>query len=115
MPEGRIALHIADAEESWFRLAVTKERRDWPSDYTLENYPTKEAIKTCMQALSIGGVQQDRALELRYLLGVSLEADGQQDQALAVYKKVLQVDPNYADVKSRMAWTRMSSKANTAE
>jgi tetratricopeptide (TPR) repeat protein len=76
---------------------------------------TKEAIKTCMQALSIGGVHQERAIELRYLLGVALEADGQQDQALAVYKKVLQINPNYADVKSRMAWTRMSAKASSAE
>jgi uncharacterized damage-inducible protein DinB len=45
MPVGRIALHIADAEEGWFRMAVTNERQDWPSDYTLENYPTKESIK----------------------------------------------------------------------
>ena len=45
MPVGRIALHIADAEEGWFRMAVTKERQDWPSDYTLDNYQTKEAIK----------------------------------------------------------------------
>jgi len=48
MPVGRIALHIADAEEGWFRLVVTKEREGWPSDYVLENYPTKEAIKTLL-------------------------------------------------------------------
>jgi uncharacterized damage-inducible protein DinB len=45
VPVGRIALHIADAEEGWFRLIATKERQDWPSDYTLENYPSKQAIK----------------------------------------------------------------------
>ena len=48
MPVGRIALHIADAEEGWFRLGITRERQDWPSDYTLENYPSKEAIKTLL-------------------------------------------------------------------
>jgi uncharacterized damage-inducible protein DinB len=48
MPVGRIALHIADAEEGWFRLGVTKERESWPSDYDLEKYSTKEAIKTLL-------------------------------------------------------------------
>jgi uncharacterized damage-inducible protein DinB len=48
MTVGRIALHIADAEEGWFRLIATKERNEWPSDYTLEHYPTKEAIKTLL-------------------------------------------------------------------
>ena len=45
MPVGRIALHIADAEEGWFRLIATAEREDWPSDYTLEHYPDKTAIR----------------------------------------------------------------------
>ncbi len=44
MPVGQIALHIADAEEGWFRLIATSERSDWPSDYTLENYPSKATI-----------------------------------------------------------------------
>jgi len=49
MPVGRIALHIADAEEGWFRLIATKTRQDWPSDYTLENYLTKQAIQTLLR------------------------------------------------------------------
>ena len=48
MTVGRIALHIADAEEGWFRLVVTKERSEWPSDYVLDNYPTKRAIKSLL-------------------------------------------------------------------
>ena len=48
MPVGRIALHIADAEEGWFRLVATQERSEWPSDYTLENYPSKAAIKALL-------------------------------------------------------------------
>ena len=48
MPVGRIALHIADAEEGWFRMGVLKERDQWPSDFTLENYPTREAIKSLL-------------------------------------------------------------------
>jgi uncharacterized damage-inducible protein DinB len=48
MTVGRIALHIADAEEGWFRMIATKERDSWPTDFTLENYPTKELIKTLL-------------------------------------------------------------------
>lgn len=48
LPVGRIALHIADAEEGWFRLIATQERQDWPADYILENYPTKQAIKALL-------------------------------------------------------------------
>jgi uncharacterized damage-inducible protein DinB len=43
---GRIALHIADAEEGWFRHIATKQIESWPSDFSLENYPTKDSIKT---------------------------------------------------------------------
>jgi uncharacterized damage-inducible protein DinB len=46
MTVGRIALHIASAEEGWFRVIATKERTEWPSDYTLENYPKRDAIKS---------------------------------------------------------------------
>jgi uncharacterized damage-inducible protein DinB len=48
MPVGRIALHIADAEEGWFRLIATKERDEWPADYTLDNYPTKAVIRSLL-------------------------------------------------------------------
>lgn len=65
MPVGRIALHIADAEEGWFRLVATKERQDWPSDYTLENYSTKEAIKTLLSEV--------HAKTMRYLKTLTTE------------------------------------------
>jgi len=45
---GRIALHIADAEEGWFRHIATREIESWPSNFTLGNYPTKFAIKTLL-------------------------------------------------------------------
>ena len=44
MTVGRITLHIADAKDGWFQRIFTGERQDWPSDYTLENYPSKAAI-----------------------------------------------------------------------
>ena len=44
-------LHIADAEEGWFRYAVTHELKKWPEQYSLENYPTKEAIKLALEAV----------------------------------------------------------------
>lgn len=42
---GRIALHIASAEEGWFRHVVTREYSDWPNHIRPVNYPTVEAIK----------------------------------------------------------------------
>jgi uncharacterized damage-inducible protein DinB len=45
MPVGQIMLHIGDAEEGWFSYVVRRELEEWP-DYTLEAYPTTEAIKT---------------------------------------------------------------------
>lgn len=48
MTVGRIALHIADAEEGWFRTIATEVRPSWPADYTLENYPTQKAIQSLL-------------------------------------------------------------------
>ena len=44
-PTGEIMLHIAGAEEGWFRHVVTQELAEWPADITLERYPTVQAIK----------------------------------------------------------------------
>jgi uncharacterized damage-inducible protein DinB len=41
----RIMLHIADAEEGWFRYVVGKRYDEWPSHFTVENYPTLTEIK----------------------------------------------------------------------
>lgn len=41
---GDIMLHIPDAEDGWFRYAVTRELSDWPS-FTIDEYPNIEAIK----------------------------------------------------------------------
>jgi len=42
---GEIALHIANAEDGWFRYVAQREYSEWPSNHTLENYPTKEKIR----------------------------------------------------------------------
>jgi uncharacterized damage-inducible protein DinB len=41
---GKIILHIAGAEDGWLRHVVTRELDKWPEEYTLENYPSIEAI-----------------------------------------------------------------------
>lgn len=41
---GQIMVHIANAEEGWFRYAVTKEIEEWPEGLQFENYPTREKI-----------------------------------------------------------------------
>jgi uncharacterized damage-inducible protein DinB len=45
---GGIMLHIANAEEGWFRCVVTRELAEWPADYSLGAYPTAEAIKALL-------------------------------------------------------------------
>jgi uncharacterized damage-inducible protein DinB len=45
---GHTALHIADAEEGWFRHIAVQEIQAWPSHFTLENYPTKRTIKSLL-------------------------------------------------------------------
>jgi len=45
---GQIMLHIANAEEGWFRRVVTQDLAEWPDDYRLEAYPTVEAIKALL-------------------------------------------------------------------
>lgn len=45
---GQIMLHIADAEDGWFRYVVTKELKRWPDYFVLKKYPTREAIKSIL-------------------------------------------------------------------
>lgn len=41
---GDIMVHIADAEDGWFRYVIKRELDDWPS-YSLDEYPDIESIK----------------------------------------------------------------------
>lgn len=41
---GQIMVHIANAEEGWFRYAVTRELPEWPEHLKFENYPSKMDI-----------------------------------------------------------------------
>ena len=50
-PVGQIMLHIADAEDGWFRYAVSGELDQWPEQYTLENYPHKSDIQAVLAAV----------------------------------------------------------------
>jgi len=50
-PVGQIMLHIADAEDGWFRYTVTRELEKWPEQYCIENYPTKDDIKSALAAV----------------------------------------------------------------
>jgi uncharacterized damage-inducible protein DinB len=43
-PVGQIMVHVANAEEGWFRYAVTKEIEEWPSYLQFENYPNKSEV-----------------------------------------------------------------------
>ena len=41
-PAGQIMIHIANAEDGWFRYAVTKEYNEWPSYLDYKKYPDKD-------------------------------------------------------------------------
>lgn len=45
----RIMLHIADAEEGWFRYVIDKKYDEWPSQFIVENYPTLTEIKGVLE------------------------------------------------------------------
>jgi uncharacterized damage-inducible protein DinB len=45
---GQIAIHIAEAEEGWFRHVVTGELSAWP-EYRPEDYASVAAVKTLLE------------------------------------------------------------------
>jgi len=45
---GAVACHIANAEEGWFRYAITRELAEWPAEYTVADYPTVESVKNLL-------------------------------------------------------------------
>jgi len=45
---GQMMLHIANAEEGWFRFAVRQELDKWPEPFQLKDYATTEAIKSLL-------------------------------------------------------------------
>ena len=48
---GKIMLHIANAEDGWFRFVVLRDLPGWPSRHTLQNYPSIAAIKELLNAV----------------------------------------------------------------
>jgi uncharacterized damage-inducible protein DinB len=44
---GTVAVHIAEAEEGWFRYVVTRELDEWP-DWSAQDYATVPAVKTLL-------------------------------------------------------------------
>jgi tetratricopeptide (TPR) repeat protein len=79
------------------------------AECSLRTGQPKEAIRVLMEALSMGGISDQHSLDIRYLLGNALERNGQKEQAVLVYKKVLDIDPNFRDVRSKVLWTRALS------
>lgn len=45
---GTVARHIANAEEGWFRYAVSRELGEWPAKYAAEDYSTVESLKALL-------------------------------------------------------------------
>ena len=46
---GQVALHIAAAEEGWFRYIITRELNDWPEDFPPEKFHTVAAVTDLLQ------------------------------------------------------------------
>jgi uncharacterized damage-inducible protein DinB len=47
---GKVACHIAEAEEGWFRYVVTRELADWP-EFDPVDYPTVESVKKLLASV----------------------------------------------------------------
>jgi uncharacterized damage-inducible protein DinB len=50
---GQIMVHIANAEEGWFRYAITKEITEWPQELQFENYPTQDKILAILDSVHV--------------------------------------------------------------
>ena len=42
-------VNAADAEEGWFRYVIDKKCDQWPSQFTVENYPTLTEIRSVLE------------------------------------------------------------------
>ena len=72
-------------------------------------YP--DAIETYQEALSLVERKEGQmAKELLYNLARAYQADGDDENALASYRKVAQIDFNYSDVKARVDALRKSQR-----
>jgi uncharacterized damage-inducible protein DinB len=86
---GTVARHIAQAEEGWFRYVIARRYDEWPPEYTAEDYPTVESIKTLLtdvharteaylETLSLDDLEKHieapwgESLELRWIIWVVL-------------------------------------------
>jgi uncharacterized damage-inducible protein DinB len=87
---GDMILHIADAEDGWFRYVVTRELDEWPTQYTLTNYPGRNGIRGALDEVherterylvSLSTTELDKVIEapwgeqipLRWIIGHVLE------------------------------------------
>ncbi|MCK5053163.1 MAG: DinB family protein [Anaerolineales bacterium] len=48
MSVGQIMLHIAGAEEGWFRYVIGWDYDEWPQEYSLADYPNVGSIKALL-------------------------------------------------------------------
>ena len=74
---GTVAHHIANAEEGWFRYAVTRELNEWPAEYAAKDYPTVESIKALLSEVhartdaylaTVNAADLDRTIRLASVL-----------------------------------------------
>lgn len=48
---GEIMLHIANAEDGWFRYVALRQTNEWPADFTLARYPTVAHIQSLLRQI----------------------------------------------------------------
>jgi uncharacterized damage-inducible protein DinB len=70
---GTVARHIANAEEGWFRYAITRELDVWPPRYSADACPTVASIKQLLAEVharteayleTLAAEQLDEALQM---------------------------------------------------
>ena len=78
----------------------------------LEQGLFEQAAQWYRKALSAPDLTPDTKLALLYDLGSSLEAGGDEGEAVSVYSEVASVDPGFRDVTDRLEDLRQQSQAN---
>jgi uncharacterized damage-inducible protein DinB len=51
---GEIMLHIAEAEDGWFRYVIAGELEAWPDQYRMHDYPTLSDIQFALRLVHCG-------------------------------------------------------------
>ena len=69
-----------------------------------------DAALSFRHALAVNGAKATDILQVRYVLGMTLDTSGHRDEAYEQYRKIHEVDPNFKDIARRIDFADESPK-----